>query len=71
MSIATEVFADENRVVEREMTEEELLEIAESHETAQAKKQAEKDEAENNALAKSALLEKLGITAEEAALLLA
>lgn len=70
MAIATEVFADENRVIEREMSEEELAEIAEMHEAAQAAREAEKDKAEENALAKAALLERLGITEDEAKLLL-
>lgn len=70
MAIATEVFADENRVIEREMSEEELAEIAEMHEAAQAVREAEKAKAEENALAKAALLERLGITEDEAKLLL-
>lgn len=70
MAIATEVFADENRVIEREMSEEELAEIAETHQAAQEAKEAEKALAEENAIAKAALLERLGITEDEAKLLL-
>jgi hypothetical protein len=61
----TEVFADEDRVVEREATAEE---VAQREETA-----AYFDELEQEKLAKAeakaALLERLGISAEEAALL--
>jgi DNA-binding Xre family transcriptional regulator len=70
MAIATEVFADENRTVEREMTEEELADLAEMHEATLQAKQAEKALAEEKAIAKAALLDRLGITAEEAQLLL-
>ena len=70
MATATEVFADENRTVEREMTAEELEDIAEIHRASLAAKAAEKAAAEEKATAKAALLERLGITADEAALLL-
>lgn len=70
MATATEVFADENRTVEREMTAEELEDIAEIHRASLAAKTAEKAAAEEKATAKAALLERLGITADEAALLL-
>lgn len=70
MTIATEVFADENRTVEREMTQDEIAEIAEMHAASLAAKEAEKVLAEEKAIAKAALLERLGITADEAALLL-
>jgi hypothetical protein len=70
MATATEVFADENRTVEREMTAEELEDIAEIHRASLAAKVAEKAAAEEKATAKAALLERLGITADEAALLL-
>lgn len=70
MTIATEVFADENRTVEREMTEEELADIAAIYEGSLKAKEAEKAAAEEKAAAKAALLDRLGITAEEAALLL-
>lgn len=70
MEIATEVFADENRTVEREFTVEEIKQReADAIAYAQAKADEEQIAAEK-AEAKSALLERLGITAEEAALLL-
>lgn len=62
----TEVFADENRFVEREATPEEL---EQKKETAAYFKQLENDKLAK-AEAKAALLERLGITAEEAVLLL-
>jgi DNA-binding XRE family transcriptional regulator len=70
MTIATEVFADENRTVEREMTQDEIAEIAEMHAASLAAKEVEKVLAAEKAIAKAALLERLGITADEAALLL-
>lgn len=70
MTIATEVFADENRTVEREMSEEELAEIAEMHKASVAAKKAEIVLAKQKATAKAALLERLGITEDEAKLLL-
>jgi hypothetical protein len=70
MATATEVFADENRTVEREMTAEEVAAIATDHKAALDAKAAEKAAAEEKAIAKAALLERLGITADEAALLL-
>jgi hypothetical protein len=70
MATATEVFADENRTVEREMTAEELEDVALLHQASQAAKAAEKAAAKEKATAKAALLERLGITADEAALLL-
>jgi hypothetical protein len=70
MATATEVFANENRTVEREMTAEELEDVALLHQASQAAKAAEKAAAEEKAIAKAALLERLGITADEAALLL-
>jgi len=62
----TEVFADENRVVEREATAEELqqMKATEAH-----FKKLENDKLAK-AEAKAALLERLGMTADEAALLL-
>jgi DNA-binding Xre family transcriptional regulator len=70
IATATEVFADENRTVERKMTKEELAEIAEMHEATMARKAAEEVEAAEKAIAKAALLDRLGITADEAKLLL-
>jgi predicted metalloprotease with PDZ domain len=70
MATATEVFADENRTVEREMTEEELADIAEMYAATLEAKEAEKTLLQQKEIAKAALLERLGITADEAALLL-
>lgn len=70
MAKATEVWADENRVIERVMSAEEIAEIAEMHEVSQAAKTAADELAADRAAAKVALLERLGITADEAALLL-
>jgi hypothetical protein len=70
MAKATEVWADENRVIERVMSADELAEIAEMHEVSQAAKTAADELAADKAMAKAALLERLGITADEAALLL-
>jgi hypothetical protein len=55
-----------DEVIDREMTDNEFAQ----YQADQAKNVLEKAEAEAKATAKSALLEKLGITAEEAALLL-
>ena len=71
MATATEVFADENRTVEREMTAEEVAAIAADHKAAQDRKAEEDKLAAERAEAKAALFERLGITADEAALLLA
>ena len=68
MAIATEVFGKDGRVVEREMSAQELAEIEQTLEAdRKTRLAAEKATSE----AKAALLVKLGITAEEAALLLA
>jgi hypothetical protein len=55
-----------NEVIEREMTDAELDAIAAAQTAAQTNLQAESSKAAE----KAALLEKLGITADEAALLL-
>ena len=55
-----------NEIIDREMNDAEFAQY-EAEQAAQAAKQAE---AEANAIAKAALLSRLGITAEEAALLL-
>lgn len=67
MATAHEVFADEGRVVEREMSADELAEI---HAEQAAKTAARLAEEKETADAKAALLAKLGITADEAVLLL-
>ena len=56
-----------NEIIDREMTDAEFAQ----YEIDQARYQAEKAEAEAQALAKAALLERLGITEAEAKLLLA
>jgi len=55
-----------NEVIDREMTNDEFK----SHQSSIAKAEAEIAEAKTKALAKSALLVKLGITEDEAKLLL-
>jgi hypothetical protein len=62
----TEVFADEDRVIEREATAEE---VKQKEETAAYFEQLEQEKAAK-AEAKAAVLERLGLTADEAALLL-
>ena len=57
---------DTNEEIDREMTDAEFAQ----HEIDQAKYQAEKAEAEVKAAAKAALLAQLGITEEQAKLLL-
>ena len=58
--------AETNEVIDREMTNAEFA----KYEAVLAADQAEQAEAEAKATAKANLLDKLGITAEEAALLL-
>ena len=70
MAIATEVFADENRVVEREMTAEELADIKAMHEENQANKAANDAQAAQKIADREAVLLRLGMTPEEAALFL-
>lgn len=63
----TEYFALTGEIIEREMTPEEIEEIQNS---IVAYEQSKLDEIEIKAQAKQELLKKLGITAEEAQLLL-
>lgn len=70
MATATEVFADENRTVEREMTAEELADIEAIHEEKQVIKAAADAEAAQKLADREAVLVRLGMTAEEAALFL-
>jgi hypothetical protein len=68
--IKTEYFALTNETVESALTDDDLVQYeADQVEAAQNKAKAE-TEAEAKATAKAALLSKLGITAEEAQLLL-
>ncbi len=70
MAIATEVFANENRVIEREMTDEELAEMAANHQADQAAKAAADLEAAQKIADREAVLLRLGMTSDEAALFL-
>lgn len=70
MATAHEVFADEGRVVEREMTKEELDEIAADYEAAQLRRTEEEAEAAQKIADREAVLLRLGMTAEEASLFL-
>jgi hypothetical protein len=65
MADVIETFAD-GTVIERDFTDAELAQI----EKDKAKQLAKQAEAEAKATAKAGLLDRLGITAEEAALLL-
>lgn len=70
MSKVVEIFAEDNSIIERDATAEELKQRkvdAEADADAKLAEEASKAEA---ASAKAALLERLGITAEEAELLL-
>jgi hypothetical protein len=70
MAIATEVFADENRVVERELTDAEIADIETMAQEMQAAKAAADAEAAQKLADRQAVLQRLGMTAEEAALFL-
>ena len=65
-----EYFQQTQETIEREATADEkaALELLQSQE--KARKEAEDEAAKNNADRKKAVLEKLGLTAEEAAVLL-
>jgi hypothetical protein len=70
MSKVVEIFAEDNSIIERDATAEELKQRkvdAQAHADAKLAEEASKAESES---AKAALLERLGITAEEAELLL-
>ena len=66
----TETFADKNETVEKELKGIELAELKKFQNDYAAKKAAEAQELADKETAKAALLERLGITAEEAKLLL-
>jgi hypothetical protein len=66
----TEIFAEDNAVIERDATEEEAAQMIADQDAAKAAKEAEEIANAEKAAAKAALLERLGITADEAALLL-
>ena len=65
----TEINGLDNTVIEREATADEAAQIKKDHDAAKAAKQAEETALAEKAIAKAALLERLGITADEAALL--
>ena len=67
--IAVEINCETQEVIERPFTAEEVKAYEASVEAAKAAKEAEDQAATDKAAARLALLEKLGITEEEAALL--
>ena len=71
MTKAIEVNCETGEVTERDLTAEELQAQADATAQAEAERVAAEAEAAEKATAKAALLKRLGITAEEAALLLA
>lgn len=71
MTKAIEVNCTTGEVTERNLTAEELQAQAEAAAQAEAERVAAEAEAAEKATAKAALLKRLGITADEAALLLA
>ena len=71
MTKAIEVNCETGEVTERDLTAEELQAQADAQAQAEADRVAAEAEAAEKATAKAALLKRLGITADEAALLLA
>ncbi|CAB4173851.1 hypothetical protein UFOVP974_13 [uncultured Caudovirales phage] len=71
MTKAIEVNCTTGEVTERDLTAEELQAQADAQAQAEAERVAAEAEAAEKATAKAALLKRLGITADEAALLLA
>jgi sulfur carrier protein ThiS len=71
MTIAIEVNCETGEVIERPLTADEIAANEAAAAQAEADRVAAEAEAETKAQAKADLLAKLGITAEEAALLLA
>lgn len=71
MTKAIEVNCETGEVTERDLTAEELQAQADAAAKAEADRLAAEADAEAKATAKAALLKRLGITAEEASLLLA
>ena len=70
MATRIEVNCETGEVLEIELTKEEIAAMEAAAKEAQAQQEAVEEEARAKATAKADLLEKLGITAEEAALLL-
>ena len=71
MTTAIEINCETGEVIERPLTADEIAANEAAAAQAEADRVATEAEAEAKAQAKAALLEKLGISAEEAALLLA
>ena len=71
MTTAIEINCETGEVIERPLTADEIAANEAAAAQAEADRVAAEAEAEVKAQAKAALLEKLGISAEEAALLLA
>ena len=71
MAKAIEVNCTTGEVTERDLTPDELQAQADAAAQAEAERVAAEAEAAEKATAKAALLKRLGITADEAALLLA
>jgi len=71
MAKAIEVNCETGEVTERDLTAEELKAQADAAAQAEADRLAAEADAATKATAKAALLKRLGITADEAALLLA
>ena len=70
MATRIEVNCETGEVLEIELTKEEIAALEAAAKEAQAQQEAAEEEARAKATAKADLLEKLGITAEEAKLLL-
>lgn len=71
MTTAIEINCETGEVIERPLTADEIAANEAAAAQVEADRKAAEAEAEAKAAAKGALLERLGITAEEAALLLA
>jgi hypothetical protein len=70
MTTAIEINCETGEVIERPLTADEIAANEAAQAQAEADRLAAEEEAATKATAKAALLDKLGITAEEAALLL-
>ena len=70
MTTAIEINCETGEVIERPLTADEIAANEAAAAQAEADRKAAEAEAESKATAKAELLAKLGITAEEAALLL-
>lgn len=70
MTTAIEINCETGEVIERPLTADEIAANKAAAAQAEADRQAAEAEAEAKATAKQAILDRLGLTAEEAALLL-